>query len=60
MTFQKQQKHRKNIAWKKVIHILHREMVSVGIAVRISIPKMEEPDMAKKLTASRLKALEIT
>lgn len=47
MTFQKQQKHRKNIAWKKVIRILHRVVENALIVGRIFIPKKEEQEVEK-------------
>lgn len=47
MTFQKQQKHRKNIARKKVIRILHRIAENVSVADRISILKKDEQETEK-------------
>nr|DAD89017.1 MAG TPA: hypothetical protein [Siphoviridae sp. ctv0N24] len=47
MTFQKQQKHRKNIARKKGIHILHHVMENASVAGRIFILKKDGQEVAK-------------
>ena len=50
MTFQKQQKHRKNIVWKKTIRTLHHVMENASVAGRISIPKKDEKEAEKNGT----------
>ena len=47
MTFQEQQKRRKNIVPKKVIRILHHVMENASVAGRISIPKKDEQEVEK-------------
>nr|DAH05504.1 MAG TPA: hypothetical protein [Bacteriophage sp.]DAU38424.1 MAG TPA: hypothetical protein [Caudoviricetes sp.] len=50
MTFQKQQKHRKNIARKKVIRILHHITENVSVVDRISILKKDKQEAEKNGT----------
>lgn len=47
-TFQKQQKHKKNIVPKKVIRILHHITENVSVVNRISILKKDEQEAEKK------------
>nr|DAH16861.1 MAG TPA: hypothetical protein [Caudoviricetes sp.] len=50
MTFQEQQKRRKNIVPKKVIRTLHHIAENVSVADRISILKKDEQEAEKNGT----------
>lgn len=52
-------KAQEQFATRTNIRALHRTMVSVGTAIRISIPKMEEPDTVRKHMVFRWKVPEI-
>ena len=54
-TFQKQSKHRIGTAKQRYYHVLHRAMVSVGLATRISIPRRDGHGTKKKRTGIPLK-----